>query len=143
MSNIQSDLYLAFTDRPEPKVEFLHWLAVASGLPDRLQQLDIGCGPGHFLPYFASHGWQVVGMEPDEGFYEVAGQRAELPEIDVVQGGFDKVEQVEAFDLITAINAPFAYLHFFRSRPGRFGIVMQRSSPAVCCFSKSPTCYGT
>ncbi len=112
MSNIQSDLYLAFTDNPEPKVEFLHWLAVASGLPDNLKQLDIGCGPGHFLPYFASYGWSVRGMEPDEGFFEAACERVESKEVNVVRGGFDEITEQESYDLITAINAPFAYMLF-------------------------------
>jgi len=110
MSNIQSDLYLAFTDSPTPKVNFLHWLALGSGLPDELRLLDIGCGPGHMLPFYKGLGWHVVGLEPDPGFYEAAQARATEYDFAIKKGGFSNNDYKQEFDLITAINGPFAYL---------------------------------
>lgn len=110
MSNMQSDLYLAFTDAPRYKVEFLHWLAIGSDLPDDLTMLDVGCGPGHLLAYYAVLGWRVKGLEPDEAFFEAARQRGAENDIAIEKGGFADITQHKSYNLITAINGPFSYL---------------------------------
>jgi SAM-dependent methyltransferase len=110
MSNIQSDLYLAFTEDPGVKVDFIHWLAIASGLPDDLELLDIGSGPGQLLPFYAALGWRVTGMEPDAGFYEAARERCTKNGIRMLNAGFRHLDLDHRFDLICGTNAPFSYL---------------------------------
>ena len=43
---------------------------LASLYPDRGRLLELGCGMGFLLKAFSEDGWDVVGIEPDEGFCE-------------------------------------------------------------------------
>lgn len=63
------------------------------------------------LPEYVQIGWQVAGLEVDADFYAQAVELAKtLPGAEVEQGGFNDIRQRAAFDLVTAVNGPFAYL---------------------------------
>jgi SAM-dependent methyltransferase len=109
--NLPSQLYSAFSPQPNTAVNFIRWLARSYRLGKNLRMLDVGCGPGKMLPKYAELGWRVVGLEVDKDFYAQAAKLAETLEgVEVQQGGFNDIKQRAAFDLITAINGPFAYL---------------------------------
>jgi SAM-dependent methyltransferase len=111
MENLPSQLYDLFSPEPGPAAEFLVWLKETYGLGDEIDLLDIGCGPGQSLREYARLRWRVVGMEPNEVFYiQAAAVAEELEGIEVRSGGFNDIEDVARFHLITAINGPFAYL---------------------------------
>lgn len=111
VENLSSKLYRAFSPDPGPAVGFLQWLSHSYDLCGRLSVLDVGCGPGQILPEYTRLGWRVTGLEPDKDFYIQATQFAEMMEwVEVRLGGFKDIEDNAAFDLITAINGPFAYL---------------------------------
>lgn len=109
--NLSSQLYSAFSPKPEAVVSFLHWLTQSYHLGKNLRVLDVGCGPGKMLPKYAELGWQVLGLEVEPDFYTQAVQTAKTVEgSEIQQGGFNDIKQRAAFDLITAVNGPFAYL---------------------------------
>ncbi len=111
MENLQSALYQEFDSDPRPVVDFIVWLTQTYELPDVLDVLDIGCGPGRMLTEYADLGWRVTGHEPDPDFYAAARETSQAsPDIRVKQCGFEGLEAVEKYDLITAINDPLAYL---------------------------------
>jgi SAM-dependent methyltransferase len=63
------------------------------------------------LPVYAGLGWQVTGFEPDPDFCQAAQAMASGHDsIKVECKGFLELEAESAFDLITAINDPIAYL---------------------------------
>jgi SAM-dependent methyltransferase len=104
-------LYAASDSDPTPVVEFVRHLAEGFGLPQPLDALDAGCGPGRMLGPLARLGWRVTGLEPDPGFAEAARERARASRrLAVVRGGFLDVEWCGAFDLALAINGSFAHL---------------------------------
>ena len=112
MENLPSDLYDAFSPDPGPAVEFVNWLRESYGLyGKKIHILDVGCGPGQSLKEYARLGWRVVGLEPDPDFYaEVKVLAQETEQIEAQPGGFNDIQGVDRFHLITAINGPFAYL---------------------------------
>lgn len=111
MVESQAFLYRHFIKDQKPITDFVAWLAQAHQLPAKLDLLDMGCGPGTLLPQYARLGWTVTGMEPDLDFYQASAQfAAEHPDIHMLKGGFQDLEAVEQYDLITAVNDPFAYL---------------------------------
>jgi SAM-dependent methyltransferase len=112
MENLPSDLYDAFSPDPGPAVEFVNWLKESYGLHgEKIDILDVGCGPGQSLKEYARLGWRVVGMEPNPDFYAEAKALAEeTVQIEARPDGFNDIQEVARFHLITAINGPFAYL---------------------------------
>ncbi len=115
--NLQAKLYSEFDSDPEPVVNFVCWLVKDYALPEKLQVLDIGCGTGRMLESYDYLGWQVTGLEPDRDFCQQAADLAKsLKHTDVICGGFDDIDMQEQYDLVTAINDPFAYLLDIRQR---------------------------
>lgn len=111
MINLQTLVYNAFDADPAPIVDFLRWTAAEFHLPADLHVLDVGCGPGRLLGEFAKLGWQVTGLELDPDFYAQAKERAaDLPGVSVRQGGFGDIGETATYQLIAAVNSPFAYL---------------------------------
>lgn len=107
----ESDLYCFYDGDPAPIVEFLEQLASWYRLTGNLSVLDIGCGPGRLLLPLADLGWRVVGMEPHADYAAAATRLASgHDEVDVRAGGFGDISADREFDLITAVNDPFAYL---------------------------------
>lgn len=111
VKNLPSQLYTAFSPGPNMVIKFIQWLTQSYRLGKRLRMLDVGCGPGKMLPKYVQLGWQVDGLEVDPDFYAQAAQLAETIEaVEVRPGGFNDIKRRLAYDLITAINGPFAYL---------------------------------
>jgi SAM-dependent methyltransferase len=111
MTNLQTLVYNAFDSDPAPIVAFLTWLAGEYSLPSALHVLDVGCGPGRMLREFTRLDWQVTGLEIDPDFYEQAQKTAaDLTGAQVQQGGFGDIEEIATYNLIAAVNSPFAYL---------------------------------
>lgn len=111
MINLQTLVYNAFDSDPAPIVAFLTWLAGEYRLPSDLHVLDVGCGPGRLLSEFTRVGWQVTGLEIDPDFFEQAQETAaDLTGARVRQGGFGDIDEIATYDLIAAVNSPFAYL---------------------------------
>lgn len=109
--NAQSHLYTQFDKDPAPVVDFLNWISQVYELPAVPRILDVGCGPGRMLSALAAQGWKVHGLEPDADFYNSAIQVAqEHTHIQVERGGFSELDSVRAYDVVAAINNPFAYL---------------------------------
>lgn len=110
-ANLPSQFYSVFSPKPGAVVSFIQWLTCSYRLGKNLRVLDVGCGPGKMLSEYGRLGWRVVGLEVDADFYAQATQLAETLEgVEVQQGGFNDIKQRAAFDLVTAINGPFAYL---------------------------------
>jgi len=108
---LNSQLYTLFDIAPAHIVTFLQWLAEAYHLPSHLHLLDVGCGPGRLLQPCAALGWRVTGLEPDADYCTAAQAiAAQSDKITVQQGGFNAIEAVQVYDLIAAVNNPFAYL---------------------------------
>lgn len=112
MSNdINSQLYMLFDIAPAHIVTFLQWLAQSHNLPADLDFLDVGCGPGRLLQPCAALGWRVSGLEPDADYCAEAQRLAAQSGVMSVQhGGFSDIAAQHAYDLIAAVNNPFAYL---------------------------------
>lgn len=108
----RSTLYDAFsTQSPAVPLGFVVWLARSHALPADLHVLDVGCGTGRMLRPYAEQGWRVTGMEPDPDYRAHAAAEAEaLPHVEVIPGGWREIVAGERYDLITAVNGPFAHL---------------------------------
>lgn len=112
MTNLSSESYAAFGGGGAARIaSFLEWLARRRALEAPPHVLDVGCGPGRMFPAFCALGWPVTAMEPDPDFREAAtaaaaaaGYGPPLP------GGFLEIDAQDAFDLVTAINDPFAHM---------------------------------
>ena len=107
----QSQLYTVYDRDPEPIVDFLDYLRDLYGLPRPGTLLDMGCGPGRLLAPLATSDWIVTGYEPDPD-YATAAQEVVRPwtEGRFRQGGFLDLDELQAFDLIAAVNGPYYYL---------------------------------
>lgn len=116
--NLDSESYSAFGSEGAPRVAgFLAWLSARRRLGDAPRVLDVGCGPGRMFAAFRALGWAVSALEPDESFHETASAAAAAAGYETPwRGGFLDIDAGEAFDLVTAINGPFAYLLTPRDR---------------------------
>ena len=107
----QSQLYELYDVDPGPIVEFLEHLRAVYRLPRPGSFLDMGCGPGRLLSPMAAAEWNVVGYEPDPDYARRAAETIrDLPGARFRQAGFLQLDEVAAFDLIAAVNAPYSYL---------------------------------
>jgi len=60
---------------------------------------------------FRALGWEVSSMEPDADFHEAAASAAVESGYAVpTRGGFLEIDVSDTFDLVTAINDPFAHM---------------------------------
>ena len=106
-----ADLYSAFDSDPAPIASFLRELAIGFDLPQPLDVLDVGCGPGRLFSPLRQLQWAVTGMEPDPDFLAAAKAAAQSSRrAGVRQGGFLEVDQEIAFDLVIGVNSSFAHL---------------------------------
>lgn len=73
---------------------------------------DIGAGPGRLLRPLAERGWAITAYEPNPDFHATATRIAASSRgpIQVKLGGFEDLDAVSNFDLVIAVNGPFAYL---------------------------------
>lgn len=133
--SLQADLYTEFDTDPTNITAFIWWLTKKSGLSRNLRVLDMGCGPGRMLMEYARLGWHVTGMEPDPDFYASAKQAAaHHPSITVKHGSFEDLIEEHAYDLITAINDPFAYVLDIPKRREALGRVYRALKPGGLMF---------
>lgn len=108
---LDSQLYNLFDTYPTHIVPFLQWLVQDYDLPAHLHFLDVGCGPGRLLEPCTTLGWRVDALEPNADYYAAASQIAlQSDTMTVQQGGFESIQASNTYDLIAAVNAPFAYL---------------------------------
>ena len=89
-----SDVWSAYSARAEEYAQALGHMAVtaeedrrliarwARGVQGRI--VDLGCGPGHWTAYLHGLGLEVEGVDPVEGFIEIA--RAQHPHVTYRQG---------------------------------------------------------
>lgn len=110
--NLDARLYNQFDIQPYHIRDFLLALAKTYNLPFALHFLDVGCGPGRLLLPMVEQGWQVSGLEPDADYYVAAlASLSQSPQIQTIrQGGFEAIDEENAYHLIAAVNNPFAYL---------------------------------
>jgi SAM-dependent methyltransferase len=119
MPEIGSEAYAAFgTEESTTRVErFLAWLAARRELAPPVRVLDVGCGPGRMFAAFRALGWRAAAMEPDAEFHATATRAAASAGYDApARGGFLEIGADRTFDLVTAINGPFAHLLTGRDR---------------------------
>ena len=87
-------------------------LARSFDLGGDLRALDMGCSTGRLVGALAAQGARVVGMDPQlENLAEARRVAARTPgEVEIVAGGFDDLDAVEAFELIVAVADAWWYL---------------------------------
>jgi SAM-dependent methyltransferase len=106
-----SELYTAFDSAPTRIVAFLQRLAEEYELAQPPRVLDVGCGPGRLLRPLEQLRWDVMGMEPDPDFLAASREIAkESRRLRALPGGFQDIEDANAFDLVLGINSSFAHL---------------------------------
>jgi SAM-dependent methyltransferase len=111
LNRLSGELYDAFSKDTEPVTTFLKWIVDAYGAPCPPRVLDVGCGTGRILREFDALGWSTVGMEPDPDFLVEAKSVDKASEpVQVRPGGFNDIDEREAYDLIVSIDGPFSYL---------------------------------
>lgn len=139
MVNLSTELYNLFDIDGIHIVDFLKWLVESYHLPDDLTLLDVGCGPGRLLKPMAQQGWRVVGMEPNPEYHAGAVAIANQHEnITIIQGGFADIVEEAAYDLIIAVNAPFAYLQTIEERLTTLKRLYQALKPKGVLFLDFP-----
>lgn len=113
----QSQLYELYDREPGPIVAFLEYLRALYDLPRPGTILDMGCGPGRLLAPLTAASWAVVGYEPDPDYAAAARKTLSgLRDGRFRQAGFLELDEIEAFDLIAAVNGPYYYLITPRER---------------------------
>lgn len=111
MVNIHSELYTLYDLAPQHIIMFLQWLIASYGNSKPKHILDVGCGPGRLLQPLTEISKQVTGIDPDPNYAAYAKQLTQKHKhIFVKQGGFADIDAANQYDLIAAVNAPFAYL---------------------------------
>jgi SAM-dependent methyltransferase len=106
-----SELYMAFDSAPTRIVAFLQRLAEEYHVTRPPRVLDVGCGPGRLLRPLERLHWDVTGMEPNPNFLASARAIAqESRRLRARPGGFEDIEDANAFDLVLGVNSSFAHL---------------------------------
>jgi SAM-dependent methyltransferase len=135
--NWNAEFYNRF-DIEAPHIrDFLQALCQLYALPDTLSVLDVGCGTGRLLPLLGSLGWQLTGLEPNADYYAAACEFA-TERIQIRQGGFADIDEIEAYHLVAAVNAPFAYLLDMPSRQDALSRIFRALKPNGLIFLDVP-----
>lgn len=99
---------------------------------DGLDVLDIGCGTGFHLPWFASSARSVTGVEPHGGLAAIARRRTRaLPSVTVLHGSATDLPLPPAS--VDVVHARWAYFFGPGCEPGLAEVdrVMRRGGVAV------------
>jgi SAM-dependent methyltransferase len=135
--NWNAEFYNHFdTEAPHIR-DFLFALCQLYVLPTNLSVLDVGCGTGRLLSLLATLGWRVTGLEPNADYYAAARQFAS-ESIQLKQGGFADIDENEAYHLVAAVNAPFAYLLDMPSRQDALNRIFRALKPNGLIFLDVP-----
>ena len=78
-----------------------------SHLPDEASVLDVGCGSGRDLKYFAEQGYQAIGLEPSSELATFAEQHSGKQ---VICGSIQDTDWRDAFDGICVVRAYYMFL---------------------------------
>jgi len=111
MVNIHSEMYTMYDLAPQHIIMFLQHLIASYSISKPTHILDVGCGPGRLLHPLTKMATHITGIDPDQYYVDYAKQLThEDDRIHVLQGGFAEIDAKETYDLVAAVNAPFAYL---------------------------------
>jgi SAM-dependent methyltransferase len=111
-------------------------LAVEAAVDAGAQRvLDVGCGSGPLFAPLAEKGIHVTGVDPAANMVDLARAQAETYPglIEVVQGGWEDIDDVDAYDLAVALGV-FDYV----GTPADLLRRMGRAAPRVVGSFPSP-----
>ncbi|WP_420384709.1 class I SAM-dependent methyltransferase [Roseivirga sp.] len=81
--------------------------------------LDYGCGTGTFLSYMSKHGWDTLGIEPDEQARQIAlNNRIDLTSIDQLTQSFDSITLFHVLEHVHSLNETLTQLISCLNRNG-------------------------
>lgn len=92
--------------------------------------LDIGAGTGAFAGYMQEHGWEVTGLEPEEGAREVASRDHQvrllgMEELDVLPpDGYDAITLWHVLEHVHALHPYLDRLRALINKGGRIFIAV-------------------
>jgi len=97
---------------PEESKNYQKCLFLENFLKKKGSILDVGCGAGVFLYTFKNYypAWEVLGIEPTEGFADVAKEKG----INIIYGYLEKDTFNRKFDLVT-LNHVLEHIEDFKS----------------------------
>lgn len=122
-------------------VALSRWDRLQSFLPSSGRALDVGAGSGEFLHLLRSRGYDVQGVEPNEGFATLARDSLGLP---ITVGLWEELQPEEPFDFITLFHVlehlanPIEALSQFQNwlRPGGYLVVQVPNVESRCSHPK-------
>ncbi len=93
--------------RPTYPAELVDDLVRLSGLHDRSRVLEVGAGSGQLTVPLASHGFQLIAVEPGEHLAAIARQKLDShPKTTVIVSPFEEwALPPEPFDLVVSATA--------------------------------------
>lgn len=105
-SYYESEDYISHSDKKSGLISMLYQFVRSFTLksklktveqfhPEKGKLLDIGCGTGHFLDLAKKNGWNVTGIEPNQGARTIASSKG-ITFLDAIKNA-----EKNAFDVIT------------------------------------------
>ena len=89
--------------RPSYPEEIIDSLISVTGISDKSDLLEIGCGSGKATEQFVGNGFNILGIDPGEDLVRIGNERFKNESINFVQGRFEEHNFVQKkFDVIYA-----------------------------------------